>query len=70
LALILGIVGLFVSVVAPFALVIGRRALKEIDASGGALGGRGRAQVGFILGIIGTVILVVAVVAGIVIAVS
>ena len=43
--------------VAPFALVIGRGAVKEIDASGGSLGGRGMAQAGYILGIIGTVIL-------------
>ena len=45
------------NVVAPFALVIGRRAVKEIDASGGRLGGRGMALAGFILGVIGTVIL-------------
>jgi hypothetical protein len=57
-ALILGILGIVAcSVVAPFALVIGRRAVKEIDASGGRLGGRGMAQAGFILGVIGTVIL-------------
>ena len=36
--------------------MIGRGAVKEIDASGGQLG-RGMAQAGFILGIIGTVIL-------------
>ena len=58
LALILGILGIVAcSIVAPFALVIGRGAVKEIDASGGRLGGRGMAQAGFILGIIGTVIL-------------
>ena len=57
-ALILGILGIVAcSIVAPFALVIGRGAVKEIDASGGRLGGRGMAQAGFILGIIGTVIL-------------
>lgn len=57
-ALILGILGIVAcSVVAPFALVIGRRSVKEIDASGGRLGGRGMAQAGFILGVIGTVIL-------------
>jgi hypothetical protein len=44
-------------VASPFALVIGRNAMKEIDASQGTLGGRGMAQAGFILGIIGTVIL-------------
>lgn len=57
-ALILGILGIVAcSVVAPFALVIGRRSVTEIDASGGRLGGRGMAQAGFILGVIGTVIL-------------
>jgi hypothetical protein len=58
LAMILGIVGVVVcQIVGPFALVIGKRALNEIDASGGTLGGRGMAQAGFILGIIGTVFL-------------
>jgi hypothetical protein len=59
LAMILGIVGVVVcGLTAPFALVIGRRAMNEIDASGGTLGGRGMAQAGFILGIIGSVFLV------------
>ena len=59
LALILGIVSVVVcQIVGPFALVIGKRALNEIDASGGTLGGRGMAQAGYILGIIGTVLLV------------
>jgi hypothetical protein len=58
LAMILGIVGVVVcQVVGPFAWVIGKRAMNEIDASGGALGGRGQAQAGFILGIISTVLL-------------
>jgi hypothetical protein len=48
-------------IIAPIALVIGRNSMKEIDASGGQLGGRGKALAGFILGIIGTVILVVGV---------
>jgi Domain of unknown function (DUF4190) len=59
LALILGIVSVVVcQIVGPFALVIGKRAMNEIDASGGTLGGRGMAQAGYILGIIGTVLLV------------
>ena len=50
LALILGILGIVACmVVAPFALVIGRGAVKDIDASGGRLGGRSMAQAGFIL---------------------
>src|SRR5688572_28355991 len=39
LAMILGIVGVVVcQLTAPFALVIGKRAMNEIDASGGTLG--------------------------------
>jgi hypothetical protein len=67
LALILGILGVVAcSIVAPFALVIGRRAVKEIDASGGQLGGRSMAQAGFILGVIGTVILALSLIGGVV----
>jgi hypothetical protein len=67
LALILGILGIVACmVVAPFALVIGRGAVKDIDASGGRLGGRSMAQAGFILGVIGTVILGLSVIAGVV----
>ena len=59
LSMILGIIGVVVcGFTAPFALVIGRRAMNEIDASGGTLGGRGMAQAGFILGIVGSVFLV------------
>jgi hypothetical protein len=59
LVLVLGIVGvLCCSFTAPFAWVMGRRAMQEIDASGGQLTGRGQAQAGFILGILGTVLLV------------
>ena len=56
-ALILGILGLVLCPLALSipALVIGRRAVKEIDASHGQLGGRGNAQAGYILGIIGTI---------------
>jgi hypothetical protein len=62
-ALVLGIIGIVAcQVVSPIALVIGRNAMKEIDASQGSLGGRGMAQAGFILGIIGTVFLALVVV--------
>lgn len=44
--------------VAPVAWIMGSKAVKEIDASGGTLGGRGEAQTGFITGIVGTVLLV------------
>jgi len=58
-ALILGIVGIVCcSILAPFAWSIGKKAVNEIDASGGRYGGRGQAQAGYILGIIGTVLLI------------
>ncbi|CAN5500579.1 hypothetical protein BH10ACT10_BH10ACT10_29440 [soil metagenome] len=57
-SLVLGIIGLVVcSVVAPFAWRLGKRTLDEIDASQGQVGGRGAAQAGYVLGIIGTVVL-------------
>ena len=57
-ALILGILGIVVcGFIAPFAWRIGKRTLDEIDASQGRLGGRGSAQAGYILGLIGTVLL-------------
>lgn len=56
--LILGILGVVLcQVLGPFAWVMGRRTLGEIDASEGRLGGRGSAQAGYILGIVGTVLL-------------
>jgi len=57
-SLVLGILGLVVcGIIAPFAWVMGKRTVSEIDASGGRLGGRGAAQAGYVLGIIGTVLL-------------
>ena len=62
-ALILGILSVVLcSVLGPFAWRIGKRAVDEIDASGGRLTGRGSANAGYILGIIGTVLLVLALV--------
>lgn len=68
-ALVLGIVALVGGtacllpiLLAPFAWVIGRNAVREIDASHGQLGGRGSAQAGTVLGIIGTVLLVLGIV--------
>lgn len=59
-ALVLGIVSLVLcSVLGPVAWVIGGGAVREIDASGGRLGGRGQAKAGQILGIIATVLLVI-----------
>jgi hypothetical protein len=61
--LILGILSLVLcSFLGPFAWIMGRRAVTEIDASGGALGGRGQAQAGYICGIVATVLLCLTVV--------
>lgn len=63
-AMILGLVGLIGTFICgitiflcPFAWVMGGRAKREIDASGGAYGGRDQAMVGYVTGIIGTVLL-------------
>jgi hypothetical protein len=57
-SLILGILGIVLcSVIAPFAWRIGKSTVDEIDASNGQLGGRGSAQAGYIMGIIGTILL-------------
>ena len=64
--LVLGILGLVVcGVLGPFAWSMGNRALREIDASRGALGGRQTVNAGRILGIIATVLLVIGVLGGI-----
>lgn len=44
------------------ALILGRSAKAEIDASGGAQSGRGMAQAGFILGIIGICLSVIGII--------
>jgi hypothetical protein len=64
-ALVLGILGIVVCfVLAPVAWVVGGRAVREIDASHGALGGRGSANAGRILGIVGTLLVVLGLVVG------
>lgn len=56
--LILGIVGIVAcGLAAPFAWVMGNRVLREIDASGGTLGGRSNANAGRICGIVGTALI-------------
>lgn len=56
--LLLGILGMAVcQVVAPFAWVMGSRVRKEIDASGGQIGGRSQVQIGYVLGIVGSCLL-------------
>ena len=63
-ALILGILGLVLcGIAAPFAWRIGKGALDDIDRSQGRVGGRGQAQAGYILGIIGTILLAISVLA-------
>lgn len=69
-AMVLGLVGLVGTFVCgitiflcPFAWVLGARVKREIDASGGTLGGRDKAMVGYVTGIIGTVLLVLGVLA-------
>lgn len=70
-SLVLGILGVVCcSFAAPFAWAIGKKAVTEIDASGGRYGGRGQAQAGYILGIVGTVLLVLGLVFFIVAAIT
>ena len=58
LVLILGILGLVIcQVIAPVAWVMGNRVVAEIDASNGQVGGRSTANAGRICGIVGTVLL-------------
>ena len=60
-SLVLGILGVVCcSLAAPFAWITGKKTVSEIDASGGRLEGRGQAQAGYILGIVGTVLLILA----------
>jgi hypothetical protein len=64
-ALVLGILAIAVcQILGPFALVIGRNSVARIDASGGQLGGHSRAQAGFVMGLIGTILLVLGVLIG------
>ncbi len=63
LILVLGILGLVLcQVLAPFAWIMGNRAVREIDANPGAYQGRSEANAGRICGIIGTVLLILSVV--------
>jgi len=52
--------GLFLGIPA---IIMGKKALGEIDASGGAIGGRGKVKAGYICGIIGTVLSVIGLIA-------
>jgi hypothetical protein len=58
MVLLLGILGMAVcQVIAPFAWIKGARVKREIDESGGKLAGRSQVQIGYVLGIVGSVIL-------------
>jgi hypothetical protein len=70
-AMVLGIVGLvgillcggLTLILSPAAWVVGRKAVREIDSSPGRYAGRDKAQAGKIMGIIGTVLLALGVLA-------
>jgi hypothetical protein len=63
-ALVHGILGLVICspICSPLALVYGYRARREIDASGGRLGGRGQAVAGIVMGWIGLALLLLGIV--------
>ncbi len=56
--LVLGIASVFVGVVGPVAWIMGSRVKKEIEASNGRLGGLQNVTIGWILGIIMSVLLI------------
>ena len=57
--LILGILGMTAcQVCAPFAWVKGSRVKREIEGAGGRYGGRTQVQIGYVLGIVGTCLLI------------
>ena len=57
-SLVLGLLSVVLcQVLGPVAWVIGKRTVSEIDASQGRYGGRGSAQAGYILGVVGSVLL-------------
>jgi len=65
--LVLGILSIVVcGVIAPFAWVIGNQVIREIDASGGAVGGRSNANVGRILGMVVCILMAATLVMGLV----
>lgn len=60
--LVLGICGLaFCQLLGPFAWVMGNRALREIDASQGRIGGRDAVNIGRVLGMVASILVLLAV---------
>jgi hypothetical protein len=62
-ALVLGVIGLCTGllIVSPIAWWMGRQAVDEIDATPGVYNNRGMAQAGYITGLIGTILLALAI---------
>ncbi len=57
--LLLGALSVFCcGALGPVAWAMGKRALDQIEYSGGAYGGRAQVMVGYVLGIIGTILMV------------
>lgn len=58
--LVLGVLSMLCcGALGPIAWVMGKRALDQIELSGGTIGGRSQVLVGYIIGIIGTLMMVV-----------
>lgn len=58
LIFVLGLLSILgITILAPFAWVMGRRALREIDVNRPAYSNRGLVMAGYVLGIIGTILL-------------
>lgn len=66
LILVLGIIGIFCTILGPVALIMGKSALKTIDSGMGDPSQRSNAQAGMICGIVGTVLLCLGIVWGII----
>ena len=56
-AAVLGFLGIFVGIFAPFALWTGLNSLRRIRSSGGTLTGEGSAAFGLMAGLLGTLLL-------------
>lgn len=63
IALLGGFTCLLPAVVGPWAWVVGRRAVRQIDEQPGRWNGRGQALGGYVMGVIATVLLVLGIVA-------
>ncbi len=60
--LVLGIVGIFIGLAAPFAWYIGNKAMKEIRASGQSYSNEQQINIGRILGMVFTIIYIITIV--------